>query len=729
MSDQRFPIHPEYVSFNGLNSHFKNVSPVRQVMHTGAMSQALIVDGRTRKRQQTGLEREIARGALQHTFRNDVIIRAVIPRFTDDMFSHLNGRTANPLDLVIFEDYRTEQLDVMELSKFHVMHQHFGFVFDIDEEIYNRLVNTKDTMIPAGTTLARSPAVTPDGDYMPGLETNVVMLSHPATDNDSIIFSESYTRRIQSNAFESRGLECGRHKYPINAYGNGSIFKPMPDVGEVIHSNGLLIATRPYDERLDAVYMTRKQLLKPIYWLDDRIVGHAGAEVVDIEVMHNSHLASQRLPEEMSRQFRKYYDADRRFYTELIRNTVFRTGRWDDGVNMSDRLATLVNMAIPRAGHMLVEEGMWPKNQADQLDVRLNYRGDLLDEWKVKITYRYKTEAGEGPKATDENGAKGVASFVMPDADMPVDKFGNRAEIAVLSNPTVNRMNPGRPHQQMIGAAGRDVIKRVRRTYGLPAMGTVSKEAAEHAVYAKQNAELNFKNFGYIVGFYKIVSKDRLYKLATRDDVIPTGRYLRHLVEVILDGNPEPGAEVEHAYGMFLQKVPESEDKLDEIIAALYEGEYRPEISTVTFRDYNGNMVTTKEEILIAPIYHLILEKTATDGSGVSSAKLNHFGVTSRLTNADKHSTAGRQTVTRSLDEASVRSMSAAAGAEIMAHITDLHNNPIVHKAACRKIITAEFPTNIPELVDRSVFKLGGHRPLAFAIHHFICSGKFITHD
>lgn len=727
MSDIIYPIHPEYVSFNGMNSHFKNVSPVRQVMHTGAMSQSLIVDGRTRKRQQSGLEREIARGTIHKTFTEDVIIRAVIPRFTDDMFTHLkDGRNANPLDLVIFEDFRTGMLDVMELAKFHVMHQHFGFIFDIDDEVYNKLVSVKDVYIPAGTQVARSPAVTADGDYMPGLEANVVMLSHPATDNDSIIFSESYTKRIQTNAFESRGIECGRNKYLVNTYGNGSVFKGIPDIGETIHTNGLLVATRPYDERLDAVYMTRKQLLRPVYWLDDRVVGHPGAEIVDIRVMHNSQLQSQRMPEEMSQQFRKYWEADRLFNTELIRHTVCRTGRWDDSTSMSDRLATLVNAAIPRAGHMLIDEGLWPKNQAEQLNVRMNYRGELLDEWKVDITYRYKTEAGEGPKNTDENGAKGVGSFVMPDASMPVDKFGNRAEIAVLSNPTVNRMNPGRPHQQMVGAAGRDVIKRIRRTYGLPDMAKLTKAAVEAVIYAKENAELNFQNYAYLLGFYKIVSKDRLYARGTRDDVMPTGRYLIHLIEVILDGNCE---EEGKAYGLYLQKVPESQDKMDEVIRAIESGPYRPEMSPVTYEDYSGNWITTKEDILIGPIYHLNLEKTATDGSGVSSAKLNQFGITSRLTNADKYATAGRQTVTRSLDEASVRSMGAASGAEIMAHIMDLHNNPVVHKAACRTIITAEFPTNIDSLVDRDVFKMGGHRPLAFAIHHFICSGKFITRD
>jgi hypothetical protein len=140
-------------------------------------------------------------------------------------------------------------------------------------------------------------------------------------------------------------------------------------------------------------------------------------------------------------------------------------------------------------------------------------------------------------------------------------------------------------------------------------------------------------------------------------------------------------------------------------------------------------MVTSKVPIMIGPNYYLILEKTATDWSGVSSSKTSHFGTTARLTNADKYSSPGRQTVTRSLDESSVRNMAHATGAEIIADIMDLNNNPTAHKEVCYNILTAEKPTNIERVIDRTKFKLGGHRPLAFAIHQLIVSGKNITRD
>ena len=68
-------------------------------------------------------------------------------------------------------------------------------------------------------------------------------------------------------------------------------------------------------------------------------------------------------------------------------------------------------------------------------------------------------------------------------------------------------------------------------------------------------------------------------------------------------------------------------------------------------------------------------------------------------------------------------------GGDVLADIMDLNNNPVAHAEACRTVLTAEYPTNIERVIDRTKFKLGGHRPLAFGIHQLICSGKTISRD
>lgn len=710
------PIPPDMVPISGLNPYFPYVASARQVMFTGNLPQALTVDGRTRKRQQSGFEREVSRATFSHTFPRDAVVLAVIPRFSSTAWG--DNFAINPMDLVIFEDYHTQQLDVIELSKFHVMHQHFGFQFEYDMDVYNRL--TKGARFKEGTTIARSPAVTADGDYMYGLETNVCMLSHPSVTEDGVMYSKSYANRIRSDGFETRIIKCGRSHYPINWNGNVEEYKPLPDVGEFIQPNGLICAMRPYDSKYDPVYMSRKKLLKPVYSLDTPTYGIPDAQVVDIKVLHNDRLSNPRMPEEMGRQFMKYHRADQRYYLEIIKQTMCRNSKqMREDVSMSKRLRALVYEAIGRCGELLEEEGIWPKRYSlDVLRARKNYRGELLDEFQIEITYRYKTQVGEGPKVTDLDGGKGVGSSVADDEDMPTDEFGNRAEVVIFANSTVNRLNNGRQHEQVIGAAGRDIIKRIRRSYGLQDVGEIANDIITRAVNG--DAGLALKNFDYLMGFYKLVAPAQ-WKLLSAESVIPSGRHIRHLIEVIKDGD--------QPYGLYLQLRSDSDVRMDHVINEIQNGPYMPEMSSVTYRDFAGKMVTTKTPVLIGPNYYLALEKTATDWSGVSSSRVNHFGTTTRLNNQDKHSSPGRQTVTRSIGESEARNLAAAMGGEYVADIMDMNNNPVVHKEVCLSILTSEKPTDIDRVVDREKFKLGGHRPLAYAIHQLVCSGKNISRE
>lgn len=707
-------IPPEMAPINSVNPWFTCVSPARQVMATGNLSQANVIAGATRKRQRCMLEKEYAKGTFKHEFVNDVRVLALISRFND-----LRGGSKfllNPTDVVIVEDYETSQMDIIELTKFHIKHQHYGFRFKFNEDVYNRI--HKGQVFRAGTVIATSPNVTDDGDYMYGRETNVCMISDPAGIEDGIAYSRSYSEKLRTTGYESRTFTCGRNFYPINSYGNVDEYKPIPDIGEMIHSNGLVCAMRPYDEVMDAIYMTRRKLFKPVYGMDVPIFGIPDAKVVDIRVMHNPQVRNSKLPQAMKEQFLRYYEADKQFYMEIIRVCLQRTGRGlQENADLSPRLREVLYNAIVYCGEDLVKEGLWPKADLDCLRAQRLYRGEPLDEFQVEIIYEYLTPMGDGIKATDVAGGKGVVTAMWEDEDMPVDDFGNRADMVIFSSSTVNRMNPGRIHEQLVGAAGRDVIKRIRRHYHLPDVGPVDKSRVMGIIMS--DIERAKQQYEYLVGFYEIVSPNTHRKaVSIKDDV---EKWTRHLCQVIMDGEEPYGAYLDMRAGVKLD-VPQ-------IIRSLSNGIYRPEMSPVVYTAPDGRKVRTYSEHLIGPIYQMGLEKMATDWSGTSSSKTNHFGVTSRLTNADKHTSPGRQTSTKTSGEAENRGFSAAQGAEILAHIMDLNNNPTVHKEVCRTILTAEKPTDIDNLINREDYPLGNHRGLSFVNHNFACSGKSITRE
>lgn len=711
----------EMVPVSGSNPYFPYVSAARQVMYTGNRTQELSVVGRTRKRQRSALETELARATFRHEFDVDARVLAVIPRFKNDGLQE--DFKINPLEIVIFENYETEELDCLELSKFHVMHQHYGFRFVENEELMEKLRYTRNPTFPAGTVLARSPNVTEDGDYMPGLETSVCLITDPAVTEDALVYSDLYADRIRTTGYETRTFGFGRTHYPTNSYGTIDNYLIVPNVGDKIHSNGLLCAMRPYDPILDAVYMSGKKLLKPVYGMDTPVYGVPNATVVDIKVIRNEAGRDRKLPPAMVKQLDRYFEADKRFYTEIIRTCLMRSGKYMTmRPLLSDTLNSLLFDAFCFVGADLNAEGLWPyENQTSALEVNRKYRGETLDEYRVELVYEFLADVKEGSKGTGMHGNKGVSGEVRPWQDMPIDENGNISELMALCTSITNRMNPGLVHEQMVGAAGRDVIKRIRRAFKLKDMGVIPMEDIQDVVFDEDNHEIAVAQFEYLLGFYKLVAPTENYRIMSTVQARESGRWLRHLAQVIKDGD-EP-------YGIYFNLPATSPVRMDEVMRELKDGPYRPEITRVTYRDHSGKMVTSKEPILIGPNYYLILEKTATDWSGVSSSKTSHFGTTARLTNADKYSSPGRQTVTRSLDEASVRNMAAAAGGEILADIMDLNNNPTVHKEACTTIYLHPTPTNIERVVDRTKFKLGGHRPLAFAIHQLIVSGKNISHD
>lgn len=402
MDSPQYKITAEQDPISLINPLARNVSPPRKVMMGGNLTQTNIVRGATRKRLRSGLEREHAKGTIKHMFDHDAVVLAVIPKFAG---KYLEKGATNPMDLVIYEDYNTRQLCCIEMYKYHVMHQHYGFNYKFKPEIMDSL--GPGARFEKGTVIADSPNVTPDGDYMIGLEAVVAHVTDPSVSEDALVFSESYARAIRTSGFESRMFTCGRTHYPNNTYGTPALFKAFPDIGEIIHSNGMLAALRPFDPILDPIYMTSRNLMTPCYGMDVPLFGIAGAKVVDISVLHNGRSEDKMLPPEFTRQLRHYHEAEKEYYLRVIKEVMMRTGgkKLSDVVNLHPDLWRIIYEGICYVGDELVRLGWWPKEDVERLQLQRGYRGELLDEWRVEITFEYITEIAEGPKATNLSGS------------------------------------------------------------------------------------------------------------------------------------------------------------------------------------------------------------------------------------------------------------------------------------------------------------------------------------
>ena len=94
-----------------------------------------------------------------------------------------------------------------------------------------------------GTKLFDTPAIDDYGNYCYGTETNVALMSIPATIEDGIVISESYAKKLVTHGFEKRVCSWDKRNFPLNLYGDPNDpndYKPFPDIGQKIRADGLV---------------------------------------------------------------------------------------------------------------------------------------------------------------------------------------------------------------------------------------------------------------------------------------------------------------------------------------------------------------------------------------------------------------------------------------------------------------------------------------------------------
>ncbi len=711
MSRRKEPnqLYPELMSFSGLNPFHAHVSSPRGAMFTGNMGQYLAVKGATKRFINTGMEREFAKGTFSLRFDCDAEIIKVIHRFPGTQ--GIDSIKFNPLSIIIYEDVHTKEVKMLEMPNFHSTHQHFGFEYKY-KDIRNSL--HRGMHVRQGTIVGDSPLVDDDGDHMFGLEANVAFMSDPAVTEDGIKVSRSFLEKCTPTTYETRVIMFGAHDYPINLYGNDKVYKPFPDIGEKIHTHGLLFALREYDEVLGVVNMTPGALCEADYIYDHKVYAEPEAVVVDIKVECNTNLSIPPTPMGMEEQLYKYYDADTRFYKEILDiyyDLRFNRERSGMELKLDPIFHGLIVEALNRIGpdYHPKFKPTW-REKLDNTKVSSTYRGMNIPHWRVEITYRSQSIPNIGFKATDTHGGKGVICSVAEDEDMPVDDNGVRADIIMDDLSTTRRLNPARFYEQYLNAASRDVVKRIKERIGFDPVNRPKSYVMQFFNNLSRDAIM--EEFEYVMGYYRIVSP-RMFEIMANDYGPDDIRH--HLMSICTKG-------------IYLYFPPNNPVSRPEMIEAI-EANYPPFITPVTFTNLDGRKVRTVQPILIGSMYYLILEKTAEDWSAVSSAKRNHYGTTARLTNFDKHSAPGRQQPTKTIGEAEDRLLAAVVDGENVANVMDASNNPQAHKYQQRTILMADRPTDIECALDRNEIPKGGHRPLSFVNHMFQCSGKEFCRD
>lgn len=289
---------------------------------------------------------------------------------------------------------------------------------------------------------------------------------------------------------------------------------------------------------------------------------------------------------------------------------------------------------------------------------------------------------------------------------MPVDENGNRADVVVYGNSTINRTNLGRWQEQFINAAARDHLTHAfRRELG---WNHQQRPTRQQVLSACNNTAWVEDAFARTLEFYHLV----------------TPRQAR-----AMDAHPHPRQHIEHILmdGVYLNIPPDNEISEANVLRRLKASRFCPHYGKITYTNNVGEVVTSDRPALIGEVYMMLLEKTGEDYSAGASVKVQHFGVPAKLSQQDRNSTPAKETSVRGIGESESRALLSTIGQEPVMEALEQSSSPRIHREVMRRIVTEERPMQIARVIDREKFPFGYSRPVNLNKNIFSCRGmKFV---
>lgn len=318
---------------------------------------------------------------------------------------------------------------VVERKEVENLTENFGFDYK-NEFLDNCEIGE---IIPAQTVLNSSTSYDADGNVSIGVNGRILFGTHPAVQDDAIVISESFAKRMISNQVTPKQIPINENTILLNLYGKNGEYQGLPHIGDIV-SSGILAATRNVKETRMFSDL-RDSSLSTINLQSDQVF-YGDGEVIDINVYcNNPNIKTNKV----NRQLIEYYNDARWFYTE-----VYKTCK-----KIISSKPNIVDKEIHR----------WLRKSMDYLDTQAiwAFNDNTFSNLMVEIVIRKKEPIKIGRKIVGRSGNKTVTSTIWPDDQMPYltteayrDEFGvvhakgKKQIVELISNPLaiINRTIP-----------------------------------------------------------------------------------------------------------------------------------------------------------------------------------------------------------------------------------------------------------------------------------------------
>lgn len=644
-----------------MNIQPQTVSPSRLYMVGKNQGKAAVIHYPTPRKIITGDEQEYTHTARKVELESDAVVDAIF--FVKDPLNE-SGSLYWGSYYVVFRSLETEEFFLLEMPKFHNQNTELGFEFHYDKKLMRRL--GVGARFSRGDVFGQSARISDQGEWCPGREARVATMSHTMCEEDAIGISESFARLMGVTFNRVLEHQWNEDDYiPLNLYGTKDDPQPFPLPGEEIRPDNIVMGFRPKNVKNALVTLTKKSLMEPDPLYDVLFYGKPGSVVADIHVetdryknQANNKRAHKRT-QPHTRHLEMYESAQNRFYNDIVRWYESKKSGQPFGKRVAMDKA-LWNMVLYAYGQRTVDH---INSSSQYVKVKRKFQNILLKDWRLVIHLKQDVSAKVRFKMTGMHGNKSTIGKIIPDAHMPVDDYGIRADIIAANFPDFRRQI----FSSLLECDINFINIRIYKTI---------KELITSSQYKEAWDEL-FK-------FYDTVSPDytRLIEMLDAD-----GR-MTHMQNLARD---------ENEFSIYLKS--DSETVGVEISKRIDEVYPHIQPTPVTYINEFNESVRTKNPIMISSAYYIMLDKFGDDISSQSTPKLNIFGLPTSLSKDERAKNFFRAHVNRNMGATEGRLSVNQVGAAATMRALVLGNSPEMLEVAVKRLMEAENPFMIERLV------------------------------
>lgn len=332
----------------------------------------------------------------------DAQVIAKIPKFSNLPNYHYY--------LILIND-RTGQLDIIERISYKHITEAYGFRINNDA-----LDNLKPgDRINKGAVLQKSVCYDKYNNRKDGINALTAYISLGQTEEDGIVISKSFAKRITTPLVHHVSVICNDNDIPLNLFGQGDVYKVLPDIGEKV-PNGILCATRR-ENKEEILFSQAAIRLKDILMSDDKYT--TNGYVADIKVHCNNPDNIENNP--YYSQINYYYKQDMQFCQNLV-NVV-------NGMGGVYPLSYSLNKMYTQCKQKIDGVQYIKDRPFSNIIVDL----DVIEDIPIEV----------GDKLSDRYGGKGVVVAIWDDERMPKLSNGRIVDIIFNKSTSNNRLNVG----------------------------------------------------------------------------------------------------------------------------------------------------------------------------------------------------------------------------------------------------------------------------------------------